>query len=244
MRSCVYPYSRFTLVDIAVMSKITNTGKLYYKGRSLASKCIRVSHHKEFTKACIEENIIPKGMGLKFYPSACADTKFEFTHFAAEKLHHTSEEFLYYLDNHYTYALQHTLSKFMNFMVYITRKLPINISTQILNHIECFSGNLYNKLYKRRKSKISELVYNTYGTSDCFYETHEGIYKRPLDTNINHLHGRQNFASFYSDNNVSFNNLSLSGFITDLQSNFHEISSNASSYTIEGVCVHSLKAGR
>ena len=178
-------------------------------------------------------------MGLKFYPSACADTKFEFTHFAAEKLHRTSEEFLYYLDNHYTYALQHTQSKFMDFIVYITRKLPINISTQILNHIECFSGNLYNKLYKRRKSKISELVYNTYGTRDCFHETHEGIYKRPLDTNINHMHGRKNFTSFYSDNNVSFNNSSPSGFITDLQSNFHEIRSGASSSTIEGVCAFS-----
>ena len=101
-------YSRFTLVDIAVMSRITNTSKLYNKGRSLASKCIRVSHNKEFTKACIEENIIPKGISLKFYPSACADTSFEFTHFAAEKVHRTSEELLYYLDNHYTHAKQHT----------------------------------------------------------------------------------------------------------------------------------------
>ena len=69
------------------------------------------------------------------FATRCADTKFEFTHFAAEKLHRTSEEFLYYLDNHYTYALQHTQSNFMDFIVYITRKLPINISTQILNHI-------------------------------------------------------------------------------------------------------------
>ena len=108
LRSCVYRYSRFTLVDIAVMSIITNTGRLHYKGRSLASKCIRVSHHKELTKACIEENTIPKGIGLTFYPSACADTSFEFTHFAGDKVHHTSEELLYYLDNHYTYAIQHT----------------------------------------------------------------------------------------------------------------------------------------
>ena len=114
-------------------------------------------------------------MGLKFYPSAYADTKFEFTHFAAEKLHRTSEEFLYYLDNRYTYALQHTQSKFMDFIAYITRKLPINISTQILNHIECFSGNLYNKLYKRRKSKISELVYNTYGTIAFMKRMRESI---------------------------------------------------------------------
>ena len=64
------------------------------------------------------------------------------------------------------------------------------------------------------------------------------LYKRPLDTKINHLHGGQNFASFYSDNNISFNNSIPSGFITDLQSNFHEISSNASSSTIEGgVCI-------
>ena len=97
------------------MSRVTNTGKLYYKGRSLASKCIRVSHHKEFTKACIEKNIIPKGIGLKFYPSVCADTSFEFTLFAAEKVHRTSEELLYYLDNHYIYAKQHTENKFMDF---------------------------------------------------------------------------------------------------------------------------------
>ena len=221
------------------MSRITNTGKLYHKERRLASTCVRVSHHKEFTKACIEENIIPKGIGLKFYPSACADTSFEFTHFAAEKVHRTSEELLYYLDYHCTCAKQHTQNKFMDFKIYITRKLPTNISTQILSHTDCFTGNLCNKLYKRRKSKISQLVRNTYGTRDCFYETHEGIHKRSLDTNINHLYGRNNFTSTNLDNNVSFSNSSSSVSITDLQSNFHDISSNASPSTIEGVCVFS-----
>ena len=53
------------------------------------------------------------------------------------------------------------------------------------------------------------------------------------------MYGRHNSTSINSDNNVSFNNSSSSVFITDLQSNFHEISSNASSSAIEGVCVFS-----
>ena len=123
--------------------------------------------------------------------------------------------------------------------MYITRKLRININTQILNHIESFSGYLYNKLYKRRKYNISKLVRNTHGTRDYFYETHERIHKRPLDVNTNHLYGTHNFTSINPGNNVSFSNSGSSVPVTDLQSDFHDISSSAFSSTIEGMCIFS-----
>ena len=93
-------------------------------------------------------------------------------------------------------------------------------------------------MYKRRKSKISKLVRNKYGTRDCLYEALEGIHKRSLDTNINHFYRRHNFTGINLDNNVSFSNSSSSVPITDLQSNFHDICSNLSPSTIERVCVN------
>ena len=53
------------------------------------------------------------------------------------------------------------------------------------------------------------------------------------------MYATYNFTSINPGNNVSFCNSSSSVSITDLPSNFHDISSSASSSTIEEVCVFS-----